>query len=189
LPGRQDWALVPLIRDMALGKQDALGRLYDAMAPAVNGLAHRILADPHDAEEVVLDVFMKAWQNAATFAPERGSVQGWLFTMTRTVAIDRIRKQRSQPRAAELGDHESEFISGDASPEQQTASSEWRVRVQHALNRLPSEQREAVVMAFFGGFSHSELAGRLGQPLGTVKTRVRAGLLRLRKTLEQPEFA
>lgn len=170
---------------MAQGRQDALSRLYDETAHLVMGLLRRILELPQDAEEVLLDVYMKAWKNAGSYSRDRGTVQAWLFTMARSVAIDRIRQKKARPRTLPL-----EFQSMpephavDDSPEQQSASSQRRRKVKAMINELPPDQREAVLLAFFGGFTHSELAGHLGQPLGTIKSRIRMGLTQLRGLIE-----
>ena len=184
---RRNPALVSMVEQMAQGRQDSLGRLYDETAPLVNGLLLRILKHPQDAEEVLMDVYMKAWKNAASYSPDRGCVQSWLVMMARSVAIDRLRQRKTRLEAAGLTiENAPEPVSSEASPEGQTVRGQWRARVQSVLSELPSEQREAVVMAFFGGLSHTELAERLGQPLGTVKTRIRSGLLRMRNLLGEP---
>ncbi len=183
LPVRHDSALAALVAEMASGNQEALGRLYDETAPSVNGLLLRMLGLPQDAEEVLMDVYMKAWKNAAAYSPERGSVPAWLLMMARSVAIDRIRRRTLQPSAI-APENVPEPASLESSPEEHTARRQWRTEVLHALNELPREQKEALMLAFFEGLSHSELAERLGQPLGTVKSRVRLGLLRLRQILE-----
>jgi len=178
--------LAELIAQMAQGRQEALSQLYDATAHTLNGLLLRLLDLPQDAEEVLLDVYMKAWRNAKSYSPERGTVQAWLFTMARSVAIDRIRQRRARPSTLPLEFQGlSEPPSGDESPEQQSASSQRRRKVQILLNELPAEQRDVVMLAFFGGLTHSELAGRLGQPLGTIKSRIRMGLMHLRSLLEE----
>jgi RNA polymerase sigma-70 factor (ECF subfamily) len=171
---------------MAQGHQEALAKLYDETAPVVNGLLMRILDLPQDAEEVLLDVYMKAWKNAGSYSPDRGTVQAWLFTMARSVAIDRVRQRRARPSTLSLEfQGVSEPPSSDESPEQQSAALQRRRKVQLLLDELPREQRDVVMLAFFGGLTHAELAGRLGQPLGTVKSRIRMGLLHLRSRLEE----
>jgi RNA polymerase sigma-70 factor (ECF subfamily) len=171
---------------MAQGRQEALAKLYDETAPVLNGLLLRILDLPQDAEEVLLDVYMKAWRNAGSYTPDRGSVQAWLFTIARSVAIDRVRQRRARPSTLPLEfQGVTEPLSSDQSPEQQSAASQRRRKVQLLLNELPPEQRDVVMLAFYGGLTHSELAGRLGQPLGTVKSRIRMGLTHLRSRLEE----
>ena len=183
-PVRPPDALLPFVAAMAQGQQEAMGQLYDATSGIVHGLVLRILEQKEDAEEVTLDVYMKAWRNAATYAPDRGSVISWLLMMARTTAIDRIRHRKAQPKVTDLPDDWPDPPSRAASPEEQTAFTEWRNQVQRALADLPAEQRQVLALAFFSGLSHGELAEKLGQPLGTVKTRIRLGLTRLRKALE-----
>jgi RNA polymerase sigma-70 factor (ECF subfamily) len=176
-----------LVRSMSEGHQDALARLYDETSSMVNGLLLRILAHQQDAEEVLLDVYMKAWKYASSYSEKRGSVQAWLLIMARNAAIDRIRQRRAQPATlffeAEIF---PEPVSSDATPEEVSVEQERRLRVQRVLNELPAEQREVVVLSFFGGLTHAELAERLGEPLGTVKSRVRMGLAKLRGLLQEP---
>ncbi|MGA3023147.1 MAG: sigma-70 family RNA polymerase sigma factor [Bryobacteraceae bacterium] len=179
-----DPALSALVAEMALGNQHALGRLYDETAPSLNGLLLRILGQPQETEEALMDVYMKAWKNAASYSPARGGVRAWLAMMARSIAIDRIRRRATRLDAAVAPERIPEPASTEASPEEQTVQGEWRSEVRRALDELPREQREALTVAFFEGLSHTELAARLGQPLGTVKSRVRVGLLRLREILE-----
>jgi RNA polymerase sigma-70 factor (ECF subfamily) len=182
--------MATLVARMALGQQEALASLYDETCSLLNGLLLRMLERPEDAEEALADVYMKAWKNAASYSPDRGSVQSWLVIMARSIAIDRIRHKRAQPKMAAL-----EFESGvdlkshGATPEEQTGASQRRTQVQRVLLDLPPEQRQVLVMAFFGGLSHSELASKLGQPLGTVKSRIRTALLRLKDVLEEGTFS
>jgi len=179
--------LAALVRSMAEGHQDALARLYDETSSMVNGLLLRILARQEDAEEVLLDVFMKAWKYAPSYSEKRGSVQAWLLIMARNAAIDRIRQRRAQAATLSL-DPETfpEPADDGATPEEASVIRERRERVQQCLNELPPEQREVVILSFFGGLTHAELAERLGQPLGTIKSRVRMGLGKLRGLLEEP---
>lgn len=179
--------LVPLVHAMGQGQQNALAQLYDETSAMLNGLLLRILERPEDAEEVLLDVYMKAWKYAAAYSPARGSVQAWLVTMARNAAIDRIRQHRAQPRTLTFEpENLPEPIASDASPEQQAFDRQRRRRVHNLLNQLPPEQRQTLMLAFFGGLTHAELAEHLGEPLGTIKSRIRAGLIRLRGLLEEP---
>jgi RNA polymerase sigma-70 factor (ECF subfamily) len=185
LPRLPDLAM--LVRSMAQGHQDALARLYDETSSLVNGLLLRILAHQQDAEEVLLDVYMKAWKYASSYSEKRGSVQAWLLIMARNAAIDRIRARKAQPATLSMEPEAfPEPASMDATPEEASVMRERRRRVQQVLNELPPEQREVVVLSFFGGLTHAELAERLGEPLGTVKSRVRMGLAKLRGLLEEP---
>jgi RNA polymerase sigma-70 factor, ECF subfamily len=180
--------LVVLVAEMARGRQEALADLYDQTSPIINGLLHRILEHEQDAEEVLLDVYMKAWKNAASYSEKRGSVQAWLIIMARNAAIDRIRQRQAQPRALDLDpDGGVDPEAPDPSPELRAAMAQRRRHIRHLLRELPQEQRDAVVLAFFGGLTHSELAERLGEPLGTVKSRIRMGLIRLRTLLEEAD--
>jgi RNA polymerase sigma-70 factor (ECF subfamily) len=176
--------LAGFVEGMARGEQDALASLYDETSPLLNGLLLRMFEHPQDAEEALLDVYMKAWKNARAYMPERGSVQSWLVIMARSIGIDRIRQKRAQPRTSDFDSGDSmEFVSAAASPEEQTENSLRRQAIQSVMRDLPPEQREVLELAFYNGFTHSELARRLGQPLGTVKSRIRMALLRLRELL------
>jgi RNA polymerase sigma-70 factor (ECF subfamily) len=179
--------LAGLVEQMAQGRQDALARLYDETSSVLNGLLLRILERPEDAEEVLLDVYMKAWKYAARYSEKRGSVQAWLMIMARNAAIDRIRQKRAQPKTLAFEpEATAEPESAEASPEEQTAERERRRKVQIVLRELPPEQREVVELAFFGGLTHAELAEHLREPLGTIKSRIRMGLIRLRGLIEEP---
>lgn len=180
--------LAEIVAQMANGSQEAMGRLYDATSPLINGMLLRILEHPQDAEEVLLDVYMKAWKNAAAYSEKRGSVQAWLVITARNAAIDRIRQHRAMPKTVHIEPESGADIeSPDASPETQTAAEQRRRKVQEVLNELPRDQREAIDLAFFAGLTHAELAEHLGEPLGTIKSRIRMGLLRLRSLLEFAE--
>lgn len=179
--------LAGLVEQMAQGRQDALARLYDETSSVLNGLLLRILERPEDAEEVLLDVYMKAWKYAARYSEKRGSVQAWLMIMARNAAIDRIRQKRAQPKTLAFEPEATpEPESTEASPEEQTAERQRRRKVQIVLRDLPPEQREVVELAFFGGLTHAELAEHLQEPLGTIKSRIRMGLIRLRGLIEEP---
>ncbi len=179
--------LAGLVEQMAQGRQDALARLYDETSSMLNGLLLRILERPEDAEEVLLDVYMKAWKYAGRYSDKRGSPQAWLMIMARNAAIDRIRQKRAQPKTLAFEPETTpEPESTEASPEEQTADRERRRKVQIVLRELPPEQREVVELAFFGGLTHAELAEHLREPLGTIKSRIRMGLLRLRGLIEEP---
>jgi RNA polymerase sigma-70 factor (ECF subfamily) len=179
--------LAGLVEQMAQGRQDALARLYDETSSVLNGLLLRILERPEDAEEVLLDVYMKAWKYAARYSEKRGSVQAWLMIMARNAAIDRIRQKRAQPKTLAFEPEATpEPESTEASPEEQTAERERRRKVQIVLRELPPEQREVVELAFFSGLTHAELAEHLREPLGTIKSRIRMGLIRLRGLIEEP---
>jgi RNA polymerase sigma-70 factor (ECF subfamily) len=170
-----------LLSRIAAGDEGALARLYQESGKLVHGLALRILRNPADAEEVVLDVFIQVWRTAARFDPCRGSAMTWLVMMTRSRALDRLRSRELRSRREEpLGELATDPRA--AAPEEMTAREERR-RVRAALAAIPPEQRELVELAFFSGFSHREVAARMGQPLGTVKSRIRSGMRRLHELL------
>jgi RNA polymerase sigma-70 factor (ECF subfamily) len=164
------------------GDKHAFAELYDATAPRVFGLIRRLLVDPAQAEEVTQEVYLEIWQTASRYRPERGSAISWMLTMAHRRAVDRIRaSQASRDRDTRVGirDYDREY---DQVAEQVELSVEG-ARVKRALAGLTELQRQAVELAYFGGLSHSEIAARLHVPLGTVKTRIRDGMIRLRDAL------
>ncbi len=169
---------------MAGGDQQALGTLYDETNPVLFSLALRILGTREDAEEAVLDAYTRAWRIASGFESTRGSVLTWLIMMTRSISIDRLRSRNAKSGRTEPIDDPIEQPDSGLSPKMAAVFAEQRTSIAAAMAGLPPEQREAIELAFFEGLSHSELASRTGAPLGTVKTRVRLGLARLRQLLE-----
>ncbi len=175
-----------IVRRLAHGDGAALGDLYDRHGRTVFALAARILGDHGEAEDLTQDVFTLAWRNAAKYDASRGVVAAWLLVTTRTRAIDRLRSRRVRPRSAGA----SEILRMDAIPdtaasvEMIVASEQMAARVRAALETLPPEYREPLNLAYFEGLSHSEVAERTGTPLGTIKTRVRSGLARLRQAMD-----
>ena len=165
------------------GNEDALAELYEQTSTLVYSVALRLLGDRADAEEATLDVYSQVWRAAATFRAERGSVTAWLLMITRTRAIDRLRAKRRrleqevECKIPELSDTPARALT----PEQFTMTVERRRRVREALADLPPTERELLELAFYGGYTQSELASRTGLPLGTVKTRMRTGMGRLRE--------
>ena len=168
----------------AAGDQAALAALYDESSQLVYSVILRLLGDVADAEEVTMDVYTQVWKSAATYDSSRGSVTGWLITLARNRAIDRLRARSSRLRRETPLQELFDVPSGAMSPERETEATQRRRRIAAALRTLTPEQREAVQLAFFSGFSHTELAERLQQPLGTVKTRIRMGMMKLREQLE-----
>ncbi|MEX5214771.1 MAG: sigma-70 family RNA polymerase sigma factor [Nitrospiraceae bacterium] len=177
----QEW--IGLIAKTAQGDQTAFSVLYDQSSPQVYGLILRLVGNTHTAEEVMLDVFTQVWKQAHTYDRQRGTAGGWLMTLARTRAIDRIRAGRTE-RATFTPMEEAEWLpSNQATPEAQSVEEQQRRILQQALEALSSEQRQPILMAYFGGYSQSEIAERLGIPLGTIKTRMRLGMIKLRDLL------
>jgi len=174
-----------LVQQMARGEQSALAQLYDQTSGVIYALALRILRSPEDAEEAVLDAYGRAWKQAVHFDAERGGVMTWLVMMARSISIDRLRSGATRKARTEPIEENRQETSTDPNPEWIAAFAEERSRIQGALAQLPPEQRQVIELAFFGGLTHSELAAHLEVPLGTVKTRVRLGLSRLRTLLEE----
>ena len=171
------------ISRIAAGDESALAELYDASSRLVYSLTLRILSNPTDAEEVTLDVFTQVWRNASKFESQRGTVMAWLVTMARSRAIDRLRSQRNHSLTVGLEKDFGEYAICEETPESQTVGKESVKYVRRALEGLPREQREAILLSFFSGLSHPEVAERLSIPLGTVKTRIRLGMSKLKDSL------
>lgn len=172
-----------LIHALAAGDEQALARLYDAYGAIVYALALRITGTPADAEDVTQEVFLQAWRSASTFDASRGNLAAWLLMIARTRALDRLRRERRRP--AELTEPSAFDRIPNASPgvDVVAATNETVARARVALAALPAEQREAVELAYFEGLTHSEIASRTAQPLGTVKTRIRTAMQQLRAAL------
>ncbi|MBO1415309.1 sigma-70 family RNA polymerase sigma factor [Streptomyces sp. FH025] len=184
LGGRQVPGAAVLSRLLELsahGDEGAFEVLYHAVAAPVYGVALRALRSPAHAEEVAQEVLLEVWRTAAAYRPERGPVMTWVLTIAHHRAVDRV---RSAQAAAER-DHRVGVRELPSDPlEDQVVRSLDRLRVRSALADLSSAQREALVLAYYGGYSHREIAQRTGVPLGTVKTRIRDGLIRLRAAFE-----
>src|SRR5205823_15095522 len=174
-----DEALVLLA---ARSEQSALAELYDRYGRPAYGLALRVLRDEALAEDAVQDAFLSVWRTASRFVPERGKASTWILTLVHRRAVDAVRHEQRR-RADSLERTAEPVVAG-------VAEDAWlrlqRERVQEALRRLPDAQREALELAYYGGLSQSELAERLGQPLGTIKSRMFGGLSRLRELLGEP---
>lgn len=166
---------------IAAGDASALANLYDRYGRAVYSLACRIVGDRTEAEDITQDVFSQAWRQAAQYDAGRATAAGWLLMMSRTRSIDRLRARRTRPQTM-AGDL-PESADPAAGAEAGVIGAEAAVRVREALDGLPEPQRAAIELAYYGGLSHTEIAARLSQPLGTIKTRIRTGLLSLRSAL------
>ncbi len=168
-----------LLRAIAAGDRDAFAELYDSLAPRVFGLILRVLVDRAQSEEVLQEVFLEVWQSAERFVPNRGQGRSWLLTIAHRRAIDRVRaSQASTERDIRVGIRD--FATDREGVAEQVELKMESERVAVALRQLTEAQREAILLAYFGGLSQSEIADRIGAPLGTVKTRIRDGLTRLR---------
>lgn len=182
LPGERDSSDRALVAAMEARDADALGALYDRHAARLLGLAHRILGDTGEAEEVVQETFLYAWRSASAFDASRGSVLAWLIVAARSRSIDRLRARKPSTRGRDGVDPLARLAApGDV--ESESAAREWESECRAAIGKLPSEQREALDLAYFEGLTHSEIAERTGSPLGTVKTRIRLGLMKLRESM------
>ncbi|MDY0911630.1 ECF RNA polymerase sigma factor SigK [Rathayibacter festucae] len=171
-----------LLERIAAGEQAAFSQLYDLVASRVLGLITRVLVDRAQSEEVAQEVFLEIWQTAGRFAPNKGSATTWILTMAHRRAIDRVRAaQAGRDRDVRIGirDLGRDY---DQVAEQAEVSLEHE-KVTAALGRLTELQRQALQLAYYGGYSHSEIAGILDCPVGTIKTRLRDGMIRLREEM------
>jgi RNA polymerase sigma-70 factor (ECF subfamily) len=182
-----------LLRLIAYGKTDALSEFYDRYSRLVYSLALFILNDPESAEEVTQDVFMRIWEKANTYRPEQAKVSTWLTSITRNRSIDVLRRQRVRPEGHRAGweDTALEALAAADLPDPEGSAEEIILvqRVRLAITSLPRDQRQAVSLAYFEGYSHSEIAAALGEPLGTVKTRIRMAMQKLRSLLRDEDQA
>ncbi len=171
-----------LLRQSSWGDEGAFAQLYDAVAPRLYGLVVRVLRDPAQSEEVTQEAFLEIWRMSTRFDPDRGSALGWMMTIAHRKAVDRVRSATAAGRR-DHGYHEAnQDVDYDSTAEAAQASLEAE-RVRKALQTLTPAQRSALELAFFGGYTHTEVAAMLDLPLGTAKTRIRDGLIRLRDTL------
>ncbi len=171
-----------LLVRVATGDRVAFGELYDEMAPRVLGLVKRLLIDHSQSEEVTQEIFLEIWQTASRFDPNKGGAATWILTMTHRRAVDRVRaSQSSRDRDVKIGirdlasdyDHVAESVETTVEHE----------RVVKAMERLTELQRQAITLSYYGGYSNSEVADILSVPIGTIKTRIRDGMIRLRDEL------
>jgi RNA polymerase sigma-70 factor (ECF subfamily) len=182
VPSGDGAELVDLLRRGARGHEDAFATLYDRTSARIYGIVLRVLRSPEQAAEVTQEVYVEVWRQAARYSPDKGGVLAWMATMAHRRAIDRVRSVSSETAR----DHR--YALREAAPEHDHVWSgvEQRLdveRVRRGLATLTAIQREAILLAYFGGYSQSQVAALLDLPLGTVKTRIRDGLIRLRDAL------
>lgn len=174
-----------LLPRIAQGDEAALGALYDACGGLVYSLARRVLGNDREAEEITQDVFVSVWRHARTFDPTRSSANTWLTTLARNKAIDRLRTLRRRlPLAPGDAENLPPVVDPAPTPEETAARDDRAGRVGQWLSELPPNQRQAVELAFLEGLTHPEIATRLGETIGTVKSRIRLGLDRLRQKVK-----
>lgn len=184
----QDFDDAELVARVAEGDVEALGALYDRYQRAVFALCARVTRDQGSAEEVTQEVFVRLWRGAASFEPARGRVSAWLLRIAHNLALNEVRRRQSRPVVAydaDWGLASASVADGDTEgdPAMSLWLSERAVAIRQALEQLPAPQRQAITMAFFDGLTQAEIAAATGDPLGTVKSRIRIGMLRLRDLL------
>jgi len=173
---------IPLIHGIAAANRDAFSQFYDRFSPIVYALALRMLKAQSDAEDLLQEVFLQVWRQAAAYDAERGSPEAWLINIARSRAIDKLRSIRRREKSFVLTEDPAASESS-ADVEMSVEESETKLIMNSALASLPAAQRRVLELAYFDGLSQSEIAARLAEPLGTVKTRMRAAIQRLRGML------
>jgi RNA polymerase sigma-70 factor (ECF subfamily) len=180
--GTGNVALADLLRQSARGDQTAFARLYDETSSRVFGLVLRVLRDRAQSEEVTQEVFLQVWRTASRYDETKGSALSWLMTLAHRRAVDRVRSTEAASRQDTTFHQRGHQVAHDATAEAAEASMEAR-RVRSALGELTEVQRQALELAYFGGYTHTEVASMLDLPVGTAKTRIRDGLIRLRDAM------
>src|SRR5262245_2957976 len=172
-----------LIRRMATGDREACARFYDAYSPLAFGLLQRMPGDPDEAADVLQEVFWELWRAAPLYDPARGTPEAWVTVRVRSRAIDRLRSMRRRVEMFASAPSETTTTEPEPASVNPSTQVEQREVVRGALGELPDSQRAVIELAYLGGLTQSEIAARLAQPLGTVKTRMRLGMERLRELL------
>jgi RNA polymerase sigma-70 factor, ECF subfamily len=172
-----------LLRAVAGRDKEAFRQLYARHSAMLFSLALKILSDRSEAEDVLQEIFVQIWKTASSFDDGRGKPLGWFIMLARSRAIDRLRSRKTRNRLTESAAQDGSQSSPTATPSDEAAASEAQRAVRNALSALPAEQRVPIEMAYFGGLTQFEIAQQLGQPLGTVKTRMRSGIMHLREQL------
>jgi RNA polymerase sigma-70 factor (ECF subfamily) len=180
--------LAELLKRASRGDEGAFAEWYDATSARAFGLAVRVLRDRAQAEEVTQEAYLECWRHAARFDPAKGSAISWLLTIVHRKSVDRVRSAEASSRRDEAYSHQEQTVDHDSTAEAAAASLE-ATRVRAALSDLTLKQRQAVELAFLGGYTHTEVARMLDLPIGTAKTRIRDGLIRLRDALGVGEVA
>ncbi len=180
-----------LILLITRAKQDALSELYNRYNRLVFSLALNVVGDRATAEEITLDVFTRIWEKAGTYRADQAKVTTWLTSITRNHSISMLRRRSSRPEHHSVSwtDMFTEAVPDESDPETITELALQRANVQAAVAQLPADQRQALALAFFKGYTHRQIADQLGQPLGTVKTRIRLAMQKLRQMLEDEQIA
>ena len=174
--------LAALLRACALGDEAAFARLYDSVSARIYGLVLRVVRDPAQSEEVAQEALLDIWRTSARFDPERGSAVSWMLTIAHRKAVDRVRSAQSSTDREDVYGSRNQERSYDATADEVDRRLDAQ-RVHRALESLTDTQRRAVELAYLGGYTHTEVASLLDVPLGTAKTRIRDGLIRLRDTM------
>lgn len=167
---------------MQRGDEDAVAALYDRYSGIAYGLAYRIAGDATLAEDVVQESFVTVWKQAPRFDPSRGLLRSWLLTIVHHKAVDAVRRRTNRPERA-FPDDAAEFIAAPSKPEEYAEMMMDAEAVREAVRRVPEEQRKTIELAYFSGMTHVEIAAQMGVPLGTVKSRLRIGLEKMREYL------
>lgn len=191
-PGSISPSLPPPLNDEDLmhgimdGKSSALGELYDRYGRLVYSLSYQVVGDPATAEEITQEVFLQVWNKAGTYQAGQGKVVTWLTSVARHKAIDSLRRKGARPEGHQVGfETEDELDLVDpVGVEEQVENSQRSLAIRRAIAHLPAEQQKALALAYFKGMTHQEVANLIGEPLGTVKTRIRLAMLKLRQLLE-----
>jgi RNA polymerase sigma-70 factor (ECF subfamily) len=178
----RDWS-----RRLVAGDEHVLREVYRACAPAVLGLATRVLGNATAAEDVLQDVFVRLWERPEAYDPERGRLRSYLLAMTHSRAVERLRAEDSQRRRLAAARQNQAPETHAADPGRDLEARRAGTAVRHALAELPEEQREPIEMAYFGGLSYREVAVTLDEPEGTIRYRIRAGMQKMRAALQAEE--
>jgi RNA polymerase sigma-70 factor (ECF subfamily) len=178
-----------IIRLIARSQESALSELYDRYSRLIYSMALNVVGNPEIAEEITQDIFIRIWDHADTYQAEKAKVVTWIASMTRYRSIDVVRRQEVRPEGHSVP-WDTEPPTHETAPinvEEEVEISQRRRRVRQAISLLPEEQRQALTYAYFQGYTHREIAEAMGEPLGTIKTRIRLAMQKLRQILEQDE--